>query len=454
MTAFLAFVVVLGVLVFVHEGGHFLAAKAAGIFVHRFSLGLGAPIKWLTFIRNGTEYSISWVPLGGYVKMASQEEDSASGMLEGTATASDVPAGAFFESKPIWVRLVVILAGVTMNFLFAWLVFSGLILKNGKQALLVRTIGGVTVDSLPASARGLANLALGDSITAVNGAPVTAWGEIIRGITDAPTDSIVIEVAGKPAIRLMIPSQAASDRMRAAIALQYYVPAVVGQLEVGLPAERAGLAVGDTILAVDSIPVRVWSQAVAAIEARPNRPIRLTVARGAEHRTVSAISITKPGVGPDGRSREVGRLGVGVAIPPVRSEPVGFFRALKDGMQETVRESTALVGAIRGILTGQVSTRELGGPIMIGRLAGQTAKLGWQAFLTFMAIISVNLAIMNLLPIPILDGGQVMFLLGEAILRRPLSVRVRERLTMVGLVVIVLLMTLAMSNDIRRWLGV
>jgi regulator of sigma E protease len=145
----LALIVVLGVLIFVHEAGHFVAAKWAGIYVHRFSLGLGPPIPWLTFRRGETEYSISWLPLGGYVKMASREEDIGSSALEGGAPAVAVPPDRVFEAKPIWQRMVVILAGVTMNALFAWAVFAFLAYKNGRQIDPVTTVGRVVAEELP-----------------------------------------------------------------------------------------------------------------------------------------------------------------------------------------------------------------------------------------------------------------------------------------------------------------
>ncbi|HSJ74801.1 MAG TPA: site-2 protease family protein, partial [Gemmatimonadales bacterium] len=157
----LSLIVVLGVLVFVHEAGHFLAAKWAGIYVHRFSLGLGPPIPWLTFRRGETEYSISWLPLGGYVKMASSEEDIGSSALEGGAPTAVVPPNRVFEAKPIWQRMVVILAGVTMNALFAWAMFSFLAYKNGRQIDPVTTVGRILTEGLPQEASALKQISPG-----------------------------------------------------------------------------------------------------------------------------------------------------------------------------------------------------------------------------------------------------------------------------------------------------
>ncbi|HEU5304969.1 MAG TPA: site-2 protease family protein, partial [Gemmatimonadales bacterium] len=163
----LALVVVLGVLIFVHEVGHFIAAKWAGIYVHRFSLGLGGPIPWLTFRRGETEYSISWLPLGGYVKMASREEDIGSSALEGGAPTATVPADRVFEAKPVWVRMIVILAGVTMNALFAWAIFSFVAYKNGRNIDPVTTVGRVVQESLPPQAEALKQIRPGTQIIRV-----------------------------------------------------------------------------------------------------------------------------------------------------------------------------------------------------------------------------------------------------------------------------------------------
>jgi regulator of sigma E protease len=184
----LSLVVVLGVLVFVHELGHFLAAKWAGIRVFRFSLGMGAPIKALTFNRAGTEYTVSWLPLGGYVKMASAEEMAGDLLEGGKPEAEEVPRDQTFESKPVWKRMVVILAGVFMNVLFAWLVLSGVFLKNGRAVTLTTTIGRVLDSALAPEARGLATLVTGDRITAVDGNPVDSWDDMMRAIQSGTAD--------------------------------------------------------------------------------------------------------------------------------------------------------------------------------------------------------------------------------------------------------------------------
>lgn len=448
----LSLVVVLGVLVFIHEAGHFLAAKAAGIHVHRFSLGMGAPIRALTFTRGGTEYSISWLPLGGYVKMASREEAVSSSALEGGAALGPVPPDAYFESKPIWARMIVILAGVFMNAVFAWMVFAGLLYKNGESVTPVTTVGRVVSEELPPSAQRLLALEPGDSIVAVAGHQVSSWDEVRDLIQSAHGDSVTIDVVGKPPVVLPIHHDALDARIRASLAVQPYLPPVVGQVADSGPAARAGMQPGDTIVAVDAEPVAQWYELVTRVSARPEETLQLTVGRVGGRVDLTATTSRVEGDSISG-GKPRGMLGIAVQNP-TRWDPVTLGQALAGGLRETGTWSTQIVRTVRGMMFGRVSTREVGGPILIGQMAAQSAHAGLEPFLWFMAVISVNLAVLNLLPIPILDGGQFLFLLGEAVLRRPLSLKLRERLTAVGLVLVLLLMVLAFSNDIRRLLGV
>jgi regulator of sigma E protease len=451
VTSIGSLIVVLGVLIFVHELGHFLAAKAAGVHVHRFSLGLGAPIRWLTFTRKGTEYSISWLPLGGYVKMASQEEEVSSSALEGGRAQAEVPVDQTFEAKPVWKRMIIILAGVAMNVLFAWLVFSWLAFDNGRQVDPTVTVG-LVADSLPAGAEGLRALEPGDSITSVGGVPVHSWNEITEQIATSPERDVVITTAGGKRVVISIHPDALEARMGAALALAPYLRPVVGQVEAGYPATAAGVQPGDTIVAVDGEPVEQWHDVPEAVEAAGARPVTMVLGRADGRHTASVTPRLETAPGPDGKPREVARVGIRAAYE-YESEPYDVAGAMGAGWEATWGTTKQIVRSVRGLLTGRISGRNLGGPILIGQMAGQTAELGFDAFLSFMALISVNLAILNLLPIPVLDGGQFLFLLAEAVIRRPLPLRLREALTMVGMVLIVLLMVYAFSNDIMRLLG-
>ena len=446
----LALIIVLGVLIFVHELGHFLAAKAAGIYVHRFSLGMGKPIPALTRRRGETEYVVSWLPIGGYVKMASREEDPASSALEGGPASATVPPDRVYESKPVWVRMIVILAGVTMNVLFAWLTFSGLFLVNGRTVLPITQVGAVAA-ALPAGAEELSRIAPGDRIVRVAGRSVESWEDIQETFLTTAADTFRVELEGKPGPLVRLHRDALEARLKAVGALSPFIVPVAGEVVPGGPAARAGVRSGDTLLAVVGQPVRQWLDVVALIEPRPEQDLPLTVGRADGRHELVARSLgdmVKDSTG----IHKVGKLRLGPAFPSLH-HPVSLGASLGLGARQTLDVSTQIVRLVRGMFSGRVSTREIGGPIAIGIAAGQSAQLGLGAFLAFMATISVNLAVLNLLPIPVMDGGQFLFLLGEAILRRPLSTRLRERLTVVGLVLIVLLMILAFSNDIRRSLG-
>ena len=442
--------VVLGVLVFVHEAGHFLAAKWAGIYVHRFSLGLGSPVRALTFRRGETEYSVSWLPLGGYVKMASREEEATSAALEGDTPAVAVPPDRMFEAKPIWKRMVVILAGVTMNAVFAFLLYSGLAYGTGEQLVEETRVGAVVPSLVPAGGEALRTLKAGDRIVSVAGQPVTTWDEIVEGIQKTPGDLITLGLADGRRLELRIHSDALKERLQASAAVQPYAAAVVDQVVPGQPAARAGVQVGDTLLAIDGHPIRQWIEVTPLVEPHVAEPLTLTLARGASHLQLTMRTATETVTDSNKTKRVVGRIGVGGGRPTLRTRPYTVAGAIGEGWRRTVDASTQVGRTIRGLLSGRVAGRELGGPILIGQLAGQTARLGLEPFLSFMALISINLAVLNLLPVPVLDGGQFMFLLGEAVLRRPLPLKLRERLTMVGLAMIVCLMVFAFWNDIRR----
>jgi len=352
-------ILVLGVLIFVHELGHFVAAKSVDIEVPRFSIGLGP--KMFGFRRGETEYVISWIPLGGYVKMAGMADEEVTSKLEGGGDTGTGAGQRDFEAKPLWARTLVICAGVVMNWLFAILAFGA--------------------------------IAMGQGVAEPR-------------ITDVRPDS---------------------------------------------PAEAAGLQVDDLIRQVDGSRVRDPLQVSLLIERKPGAPVRFEIERGDERREITAI--------PDSvdlfneiaqESRVVGRVGIGIGQA---SRPAGVGEALAHGWGSTVYWSRAVVQFLGDLVTGRSSAREVGGPIMIGQISGQAARAGFWQLLSFMAIISINLAIFNLLPIPVLDGGHLLFLGIEAVRGRALSVEQRLRFTTVGMVFVVGLMLWAVGNDLLRVLG-
>jgi regulator of sigma E protease len=452
LTTVLSLIIVLGVLIFVHEAGHFLAAKWAGIYVHRFSLGLGSPIPWLTFRRGETEYSISWLPLGGYVKMASREEDIGSSALEGGRQHVEVPADRMFEAKPVWKRMIVILAGVTMNALFAWLIFTFLAAKNGRQIDPVTTVGRVVDELVPPEAEAFRHIRPGTRILRVNGTPVHSWDEISERIANTSDPVVRLELEDGSTVTAAIHQDALEQRLKASQALQPYRAPVVGQVVPGRPAARAGIQAGDTIVAVGDRAMTQWYDLLDVLRKNAGQPLAVEVARAGRRLRYDITPYVDSVTGADGKRQAIARIGV-AAANDFRSEPLSLGQAVVEGWRGTVGASTQIVRTVRGLFSGRISKREVGGPILIGQLAGESARLGLDAFLAFMALISINLAVLNLLPVPVLDGGQFLFLLAEAVVRRPLPLKLRERLTVVGLVLIVLLMGLAFSNDLRRLFG-
>ncbi len=444
--------IVLGVLVFIHELGHYWAAKAFGVWVHRFAVGMGPPIKRLSFRRGETEWAIAWLPLGGYVKMASREEDPSSSVLEGGAENAVVPPDRVFEAKPVWQRMIIISAGVTLNMVFAWLVFCGLAFKNGNSYDPTTVVGGVRAEALPAAAAPLADLAPGTRIETVNGRAVTSWDDVTRAIGSGGSDTITFTFDRHPPVAVPLHRDQLVERGQLAAAIRPMHPAVLGLVGIGTPAERAGLAVGDSLLTIDGQRVQHWSDAVDLIEAHPEQEISVTVMRDGAERTLRVTPRADRAIPGDTTTPIVGRIGVAQQLPLVH-RPYSLAGAIGAGTEATWVAAGTIVRTVRGLLTRRIASSEVGGPILIGQLAAESARAGIDVLLGFMALISVNLAVVNILPIPVLDGGAFLMLVAEAIIRRPIPLRLREAVQVIGLIAVVLLMVLAFSNDIGRLLG-
>lgn len=443
--------VVLGVLIFVHEFGHYWAAKRFGVWVHRFSIGMGKPVKALSFQRGETEWAISWLPLGGYVKMASSEEEPASSVLEGGHSA-DVPADRVFEAKPIWQRMVIILAGVTLNALFAWVVFTGLAWKNGRQFDPTTRIGRINTELLPPEAAELATIPVGTKITAIDGEPVHSWDDIRERVATGNSNEIGISFEGHAPIVIKLHRDALAERGKTAVALEPQHPAVLGDLTPNYPAAKAGLQAGDSVVAINGQPVTQWVDAVALIKQSGGVEARFDVIRNGAPVSVTVTPKLEREIAADTTSKMIGRIG---AMPrqPIETESLGLVGAVRVGTELTVSSAGAIFRTFRGLATRKVATTEIGGPIMIGQMAAQQARAGIEPLLAFMALISMNLAVVNLLPIPVLDGGAFLILLAEGAMRRPLPPKVREMISLAGLGMILLIMFVAFKNDIMRLLG-
>ncbi len=434
-------IVVLGVLISVHEFGHFIVAKAVGIQVLRFSLGFGRPVvQWR---RGETEYWISWIPLGGYVKMAGLEDEGMVGELEGGKADVAIDPARAFDRQPLWARMAVILAGVTMNLFLAFVIYTGLIAVAGVPRAAMIPIDSVDVASLPRGAEALASLRRGDRIVRLNGDSLKTWDDLEEKIL-AGRKALRFEVAGRTEPIVIHVPRDPTAREKLARAFVPLFPARIGQVILGQPAQRAGLRGWDEVVKIDDDTVVSWADLVRRVRASPGRPLALTVLRDD---SIMKVSVTP--APQDSGGQHFGLIGAG-PNPPVVRVPVGFGAALSIGVRQTGLQIVSVVTQVKRLVTGQASARELGGPISIAQMSGQAARLGFDWFLQFLAFFSVSLAVLNLLPIPVLDGGHAMFLIAEAIRRRPLSPQLRLRLTQVGMLVVLAIMVIALSNDVLR----
>lgn len=387
MLAWLAPVLVLGLVIFVHELGHFIAAKWAGVYAPRFALGFG-PALWK--VRRGeTEYVLAALPLGGYVRMASRDDETMA-MIEGGKPESPeqgqgvaqgagetkpkdwdenamvpfgpkpVPPDRWFESKPLFKRVVIMLAGVTMNVLLTFVVSTG-----------------------------------------------------------------VYSYYGRP-----------------------YLPAVVDSLIVDMPAQRAGLLPGDSIAAIDGVKVRAWSDLLLTISASADKPLTLSVVRKGAPLELQMTPVAQKGADPaTGKPIMVGRIGAYPRDNPQRDR-LGLGTATVAGLNATWSMGASVVGVVGGLVRGSISVKNLAGPVGIVRTSVAAARTGLESLWALIAFLSINLAVLNLLPIPILDGGQVLMTVAESVKGKPFSVRTRENVMRVGLAAIVALFAVVMFNDL------
>ncbi|HUP01979.1 MAG TPA: RIP metalloprotease RseP [Gemmatimonadota bacterium] len=454
MQTLLLTILVLGVLVFVHELGHFMTAKWAGISVPRFSIGLGPRV---TGVQIGeTDYCLSAIPFGGYVKMAGMEGEEAFEQLEGGADPeiqeARVPPERRFENKTVLQRLLVLSAGVAMNFLLGWLIYVGLAYSGG-----LPTVPGTRVASVDEAAlerhEALGALAFGTTIREVGGQAVSNWNEVNSGIIDGEGPSI--ELLLDTGETVSVPVVDDDMRREVAMALTPLVPPVVDLIEPESPAAKSGLEIGDRVVSFDGVETPTFGSMSEEVRARPNQIVPVVVLRtvdGEERQlTISVRTGVQQTPRPsDGKFVDTGWLGVGARIDRIELGPID---AVVAGSVATWRAGTLIVNGVYQLVTGDVSLRALGGPVAIGQLTGHFARQGLSSLLAWVALFSINLAILNLLPIPVLDGGHIVFLGIEATRGRPLSARQKLRLSQVGLAFLVLLMAWAFTADILRLVG-
>jgi regulator of sigma E protease len=428
LTSLLAFVFVLGVLVFVHELGHFLAARRIGVRVLTFSLGFGP--KLLSFTRGDTEYAISAVPLGGYVKMAGENpEDSRTG------------APDEFLSKSKWERFQVLVMGPLMNLALAWLVMAAVLYQGAQIPAFDRdpsVIGSVTAKSVAADA----GLQPGDRITAVNGAPVTNWEEFSLAVLPKANQPITLTVerGGTRTDHPITPRATGKFDMGEIGVLPVMHPEILGTNQ-GEPAAASGLQVHDTIMAANGEQNVSRERVIELIQSHEGRPLALEILR--DGKTIP-LTVTPHAV--DGKAR----IGAQISAFQVRTVEPGPMEALKLSAERNWDWTKMIVKTLGGLFTRETSVKQLMGPVAIGQLSGDAVERGWTELFGLMAMISLNLGLLNLMPVPVLDGGHIAILALEGLSRRDFSMRVKEKMLLAGFVLLLTLMVTVIYNDLMR----
>ena len=445
----LSFVVALGILIVVHEFGHYLVARWCGVKVLRFSVGFGSPLFARKLGRDQTEWAIAAIPLGGYVKMVDERE--------GQVATADLPRA--FNRQNVWKRFAIVAAGPVANFLLAIALYAALFI-GGVQEL--KPIAGAPAANSIAAAAGVQN---GDTVQAVNGEPVRSWQDVrwllLEFAFDRESATLDVLTAGNTLERRTLDfSSITTDQSEGdllmQIGLRVYrpdIPAVVGQVTAGSIAERAGLQKGDRILAINDKPATNWDMLVEIVRASPAKELLFDVDRAGER---IRIAMAPEAVG-EGEAR-YGRIGVGPDFDPERMKDYfieiryGAGEAVLHALKKTWDTSIFSLRMLGKMVIGDVSWRNLSGPVTIADYAGQSAQLGLASYLAFLALISISLGVLNLLPIPLLDGGHLMYYTVEILKGSPVSERIVEMGQRAGLAVLLVLMVFAFYNDISRLL--
>ncbi len=446
----LAFLVALTLLIFIHELGHFAVARWCGVKVLRFSIGFGPALWSRRFGADRTEWVIAAIPLGGYVQMLDERDRDAAEPIPDT----DLPRA--FSRQPLAQRSMIVAAGPVANFLLAIVLYAALAWGGTEQPVPV-------VDTPPAgSAAAAAGFAEGDTIRAVDGAPLQSWNQLRLKLIDA-------SLAGTPArltverdgrrVDLVLPTRGAiAAELPERDPLHFLglslAPGqvIIGSLVAGEAAIEAGLRAGDRILSVNGEPIRRARDLIERVRDSAGTPLSIMVQRGADEITLRVTPVAHGAPASDGRTR--GRIGA-MLQDRVRTETVqaGPIDSVVQGLERTWEMSAFSVRMLGRMLTGDLSVRNLSGPVTIADMAGQTARSGLESYIGFLALISVSLGVLNLLPIPILDGGHLVYYAIEAIRRRPLSDQVMALTQKAGLLLVVLMMAIALFNDFARLLG-
>ena len=444
----LSFLVTVGVLVVIHELGHYAAARLMGVKILRFSVGFGRVLWMRRFGADRTEWALAAIPLGGYVKMLDERE--------GEVAAED--RARAFNRQNVWARVFIVLAGPVANFILAVLVYWALFV-SGLPGL--KPVVGDPAPNTPAAVAGLAN---GDIVRAVAGEATHTWNDVrwmlLKEAVKRGTVAFELEgPSGERSTRNVDLSSIGKDDLDgdflAKLGLRPYrpaVPAELGRVVPGSAAERAGLQAGDRVLGIDGKRIATWFDFTTAVSGAAGREIALEVERGGRHFTFRAT----PTAHGEGKAR-IGRLGVEAGEPLKREYErmtttvrYGFFESVPRAIAKVADLSVFSIKMLGRMITGDVSWKNLSGPITIADYAGQSAQLGWVTWLGFLALVSVSLGVLNLLPIPLLDGGHLVYYFAEIVKGSPVSERTMEIGQRFGLALLVGLTFFAFYNDLNR----
>jgi regulator of sigma E protease len=456
MTSVLAFIIAIGVLVTIHEFGHYLAARSCGVRVLKFSIGFGKPIFKYQHSPESTQWVLSWIPLGGYVKMLDSRESESLETPEYQASTTDWSRA--FDRQHVAAKMWIVFAGPLANLLLAFVCYWGLIAQG--EVGLKPYIGPVESGSLAAEAK----LRSGDLVVSLDNKPVTTWQDAHWQLLEAWVAHQSIKVVtrtvqGEAHTHILpmaaLPGEPEGDVLqKVGISMQMpVIPAVVGEVLPGSVAETSGLQVGDHILSVNNKPVEDWQQFVKWVRANPSKPLKVEYQRGSEILKVKLLPETVVEAG-----QKIGRLGAAVNMEAVDLAPYRVERhytvaeaAIRavHRVQETIVFTLKMIGKM---LTGQASLKAISGPVSIADAAGETAGLGLKPYIGFIALLSISIAVMNLLPIPVLDGGHLLYHMAELIRGEPLPDKVLEIGQRLGLGLLGALMFIAFFNDINRYL--
>jgi len=438
------FLVVLGVLVAFHELGHFLAARWVGVKVLKFSLGFGP--KLFGRKMGETEYLLSAIPLGGYVKLFGEDE---------TEATTQEDRARSFAHQGLWGKVLIVAAGPGFNFILAYFIFAGWLATGAP--LFVPTFQDLTPNieaMVPGSPADTAGIQIGDRVSRVNGRDISTRTELFDAVAKSNGQALTLEIKrGEQVKTLTVTPTTATGPQASAQEPGYYLgveetPPLVTSVMQNSPAAKAGLQAGDHVVNIEGQTIYTWSQMTAIVKENPNRQLQVEVLREG-HRVSLTVTPSAEKAMVNGQSVEVGKIGIsGPGRSIMRSSTP--LLSLYDGLGATWGWTELTAIGLYKMVVGDISSKNIGGPLTIANISGEAAAQGASSVVFLIAILSINLGVLNLLPIPILDGGHLLFFLIEGILRKPLGERQREIAQQAGLVLLVGVMIFAFWNDLER----